>query len=132
MSGFTEEDETAYEWALGNPGESGFPPVLNGTLNSLSAEVPTSNSFAALASSEEEEVAPPHHQAPSQPLAGPALLHGLGWRPWGLQAGPLQRPELPARRGPRPCAGAAYPRRLPAGGPPWCQSPSPPYPARLP
>ena len=39
---------------LREPGGPGFPPVLNGSLNSLSAEVPVSNSFAALASVEEE------------------------------------------------------------------------------
>merc|ERR1712026_458739 len=49
--GLAEEDANADAWAAG---EEGFSPVLNGELYALSAEVPTSNSFAALATAEEE------------------------------------------------------------------------------
>ena len=56
MSGLWEEDANAGAWATGAAGEEDFP-VLNGELYSLSAEVPTSNAFSALAAEAEEEAA---------------------------------------------------------------------------
>ena len=43
LGGIVEEDESANEWAFGSLEDPGFPPALNGTLNSLAAEVPVSN-----------------------------------------------------------------------------------------